>query len=522
VKVISSRPSGTAAQDPGAWASFEIFPWSREFETGIALIDEQHRTLLGLLNALARNLAGHSDGPPASEVLRELTAYATYHFDTEESLMRQYLAGDSIESSHREAHRAFFTDIAGFKAQAAAYPGGRGIEEIVAYLTRWLVQHIMDVDRRTALVILALQAGDPLERAKEAAGEETPGSVRVLMQAVLRVYEEMSSRTFQLMKEIADRERAEARLRLAGVAFDNTLEAIFVTDALGQVIDVNTAYCDIRGLARGEIIGRDMRDMQPWLQDVTLLPVIWNAAALYGHWSGQVQSRSAADEPVLEWLTLSAVKDAVGEVINYVGVFSNITQLIDRQNKLERMAHHDALTGLPNRRFLLERLAQAVAQARRSNTYLAVCFLDLDGFKAVNDELGHAAGDQLLQAVAERFRATLRRNDTVARLGGDEFAILLGELDRPEECIALLERILAEVHRPVALAAGTVSVTASIGVTIFPEDDEEPAGLLDHADLAMYLAKNEGKSRYRMFDEQCERRFNAHRARIAAGVVAPE
>jgi diguanylate cyclase (GGDEF)-like protein len=201
-------------------------------------------------------------------------------------------------------------------------------------------------------------------------------------------------------------------------------------------------------------------------------------------------------------MTLSAVNDEAGRPMHYVGVLSNITQLLKRQQQLERIANHDFLTGLPNRLFLFVRLGQAMAQARRSNDFLAICYLDLDGFKAINDQFGHAAGDSLLQEVASRIQAVVRGNDTVARMGGDEFAILLGDIKQPDDCSSLLERLLAAIQVPVALDTGdAVTVTASIGVTLFPTDDGEPDALLHHADLAMYQAKERGKGRYHFYQD---------------------
>ena len=199
-------------------------------------------------------------------------------------------------------------------------------------------------------------------------------------------------------------------------------------------------------------------------------------------------------------MTLSAVNDETGRPTHYVGVLSNITQLLKRQQHLEQIANHDFLTGLPNRLYLFVRLGQAIAQARRTGGFLAVCYLDLDGFKAINDAFGHAAGDQLLQEIAIRIQSIDRGNDTVARMGGDEFAILLGDLKQIEDCSTLLERLLGAIGAPVALGPGSpVSVTASIGVTCFPSDEGDPDTLLHHADKAMYAAKESGKARYRYY-----------------------
>ncbi|SPE24056.1 Diguanylate cyclase with PAS/PAC sensor and hemerythrin-like metal-binding domain [Burkholderiales bacterium] len=498
----SAEPSPPAHQPAGigdAIESFEIFPWASDFETGIAVVDEQHRTLVRLLNSLARSMAVPSDELSMEEVLRELSEYAVYHFDTEEGLMRDFFAGDTLESTHQQAHRQFVRAISRLKEQQSKRPLNKAIEEIVAFLSRWLVFHILDVDKRMATVVLALQAGKSLEEAKAQADRGTPVAGRVLIDAVLAMYEKLSSRTFQLMKEIVERKNAEIQLRRAATAFECALEAIFATDAQRLIVDGNASFCEFAGRARTELIGQKLEAVLPMPGQENTWERIWQSVTRQGLWRGEISVRAGSGEPNEGWMTLSAVRDDAGRATHYVGVLSNITQLIHRQHKLERLAFHDALTGLPNRLFLLERIRQAISQARRNGDLLAVCYLDIDGFKQINDDLGHAAGDQLLQEVAMRCQSIVRGNDTVARLGGDEFVILLGDLKQPQDCSHLLDRLIAAVRQPAALPAGEIAITVSIGVTLFPTDNAEPAALLQHADLAMYRAKRGGKSQYRYY-----------------------
>ena len=211
--------------------SFEIFPWNDDFATGIALIDEQHAILVRLLNSVARNLAQRADALSFGEIMHELTEYTIYHFDAEEVLMRGFFAGDLLESGHRQAHQDFVRKINLLQEQYATKPIDDAVEEVIAILTRWLAYHILDTDRRMAKVILAVQAGLSLEAAKVQVDVEMSGAVKVLVDAVLGMYERLSSRTFQLMKEIVERRGAELQLRRAAIVFENTLEAIFVTDA---------------------------------------------------------------------------------------------------------------------------------------------------------------------------------------------------------------------------------------------------------------------------------------------------
>jgi hemerythrin-like metal-binding protein len=204
-------PKGKQAALPETIESFEIFPWIGDFETGIAFMDEQHQTLVRLLNVLARDLVTQSDSLSFDEVFRELSEYAIYHFAAEEDLLRQVFAGDVLESGHQQAHREFVQEIGRLKEQSATKPVSKRIEEVVAFISRWLAYHILDVDRRMAKVVLAVQAGIPLEAAKAQADLEMSGAVKGLIDAVLGMYEKLSFRTFHLMKEIVERKEVERR-----------------------------------------------------------------------------------------------------------------------------------------------------------------------------------------------------------------------------------------------------------------------------------------------------------------------
>jgi diguanylate cyclase (GGDEF)-like protein/hemerythrin-like metal-binding protein/PAS domain S-box-containing protein len=487
--------------------SFEIFPWNDDFETGLAEVDEQHQTLVRLLNTVARNLALRSDSLSFGEIMRELSEYTVYHFAAEEGLMAQFFPGDVLEMGHRKAHQDFVGKIGRLQDEYATKPLDEAVEEIIAILTRWLAFHILDSDRRMAKVIFAIQSGLSLEAAKIQVDREMSGAVKVLVDAVLGMYERLSSRTFQLMKEIVERRSAELQLRRAAIVFQNTLEAIFVTDSLRRIIDVNPSFCEVSGRPPTELLGRALVEVMAALGQEDLCADIWQTVQVQGFWRGEVASRALTGESTPGWMTLSAVNDETGKLTHYVGVLSNVTQLLKRQQQLERIANHDFLTGLPNRLFLFVRLGQAMAQARRANDFLAICYLDLDGFKAINDKFGHSAGDVLLQEIATRIQTVVRGNDTVARMGGDEFAILLSDIKQPSDCSSLLERLLAAIQLPVALSPDdTVMVTASIGVTLFPTDDGEPDALLHHADLALYQAKQNSKAQYRFYEGLVEQK----------------
>jgi diguanylate cyclase (GGDEF)-like protein len=248
-----------------------------------------------------------------------------------------------------------------------------------------------------------------------------------------------------------------------------------------------------------QVIGLDIRQLKPGLFSEGKSDEIWRTATESGHWAGETLGRDSDGKIKGAWLAFSSVKDNQADITHYVGVLSSITQLVQRQQTLEIEANHDALTGLPNRRLLFDRLNQALLHSRRSQQGLAVCYLDLDGFKQVNDTLGHDAGDNVLRLIAGRLSDVLRGEDTVVRLGGDEFVLLLGNLDNEDKAAQLLNRLLQDIAQPMVINGLPAQVTASIGVTFYPQDQGTPEQLLKHADEAMLMAKSEGKSRYNVF-----------------------
>lgn len=481
----------------------EIFPWNENFETGIAEIDEQHQQLVRLVNRLASHLAYEADLPGLDEIFGELAAYARYHFATEEAIWHDVLPQDPWEIEHRKTHQSFIDDVMRLRNAQ----GGRSIdvtvEEILSFLCQWLAFHILYSDRRMAQAALAIRAGQAPEEAKRHSNGAMNSTVRALIETVLTMYDSLSNRTLQLVKELTTRQKLEAKLRLAGSVFDNTLEAICIVDAAGGIIDANPAFCQSCGEERDALLGTPLAALKTGLGDDDSAPVVWSIANDTGHWSGAVHYRTPSGELAAEWLTLSAIRDSSGSVGHYVAVFSSVGGLIQRQQAMEHWAHHDALTGLPNRLLLKDRLEQALAQARRDGTLLAVCYLDLDDFKPVNDHFGHAAGDHVLQVTAERIRKELRGTDTVARVGGDEFVILITGLEDIGQRLSCLERILETIRQPILIGTDpsgpTARISATIGVSVHPQNGHTADELLQHADEALYQGKSAGKGSYQIY-----------------------
>jgi len=303
-----------------------------------------------------------------------------------------------------------------------------------------------------------------------------------------------------ILTNITERKRAEDKLQLAARVFSEAHEGITITDAAGNIIDANPTFCAITGYTREEVIGRNHSILQSGKHDAAFYKDLWQTLQTEGCWQGEIWNRKKSGELYVELLTISAMRNRTGEILNYVGLFSDITQAKLQQQELERMAHHDPLTQLPNRILFNDRFRQALARCKRDNTLLGVVYMDLDGFKQVNDQLGHEAGDMLLIEVATRIKAGLREDDTVCRLGGDEFALLVGGIESRAQCEQAVQRIHQAISQPYRIAGQEMVVGVSSGITLCPSDTGTPDGLLSHADQAMYLAKQHGRGCYEFFE----------------------
>ena len=326
-------------------------------------------------------------------------------------------------------------------------------------------------------------------------------------------------------RDITELKRAEAGLRITASVFDNSREAIVITDADNFIVNVNPAFTHITGYGRDDVLGRNPRILSSGHQDSKFYGDMWSALKEEGGWRGEIWNRRKNGEIYAELLSISVIRDDAGEVQRHVAVFSDITYFKAHEAELSRVANYDALTGIPNRRLLVDRLGQSIAHARRSGRKLAICYIDLDGFKVVNDRHGHETGDRLLVDITRRLQENLREGDTLARLGGDEFVVLFNELSHESECFRVLDRITQAIAAPMQIGGFQVAVSASIGVTFYPDDDEDGDTLLRHADQAMYIAKQNGKNRYHLYDAVYDQRMRLLREtsqRISYGLEAGE
>ena len=307
-----------------------------------------------------------------------------------------------------------------------------------------------------------------------------------------------SSMAWVQVEDIGSRLEAEDRLRLAARVFHSAAEGIFLTDPAGVIVDVNEALCRITGYGRHEMVGQTPRLFKSGLHSSDFYRQMWDSLEREGIWSGEIinRSRDGAAQDMLE--TISIVRDDQGAVANYVALLTDIRQLKTQQRQLERLALYDSLTGLPNRVLLAQAMERDIEAVQRTGGCIVVCYLDLDGFKQINDRHGHAAGDSLLQTLAQRMQQVLSPRDLVARLGGDEFVAVLHGIHVGQQRLPLLDRLLRVLVEPVAWNDQMLEITASIGVVFYSGDSGvlAPDQLLCSADQAMYAAKRQGKNRY--------------------------
>lgn len=305
--------------------------------------------------------------------------------------------------------------------------------------------------------------------------------------------------TVAVVQDITSRVRNEVTGRLAAVVYDNTCEAIVVTDRFGHVVDANPAFNRITGYALDEVRGRTLSILSSGRQDKEFYRAMWQEIIETGRWQGDIWNRRKNGEEYAERLTISTAWNPDGTVYRHIGLFTDITSHKKREAQMWRQAHYDHLTGLPNRQMFQDRLQQAMEQSQRSGLPFALVFMDLDFFKDVNDSLGHEKGDVLLQEVARRLQECVRATDTVARIGGDEFTVIISDISD----LSIVERtcrcMLDTIEEPFQLDNNSVSVSASIGITLYPEDGDDAGELLKNADMAMYAAKACGRNQYCRF-----------------------
>ena len=381
------------------------------------------------------------------------------------------------------------------------------------HVGNWLIGQVRDeTQTEEGMRAYAREIGADENEVAQAFGKITAMSrehFERIAKALFTMAQQLSATAFQNVQQarlIKDLRLAQKELKLAASVFTHAREGIMITSASGEILDVNDAFCAITGYTREEVIGNSPRLLRSGRHEAAFYASFWRDLTTKGHWYGEIWNRRKDGEVYAVMQTISAIQDEHGVVTQYVALFSDITLLKEHQSQLEHIAHYDALTTLPNRVLLADRMRQAMTQTQRRGDSLAVAYLDLDGFKLINDMHGHEIGDQLLVAIASRMKSALREGDTLARLGGDEFVAVLLDLDDVPSSLPMLSRLLDAASFPVNIGEHMLQVSASIGLTFFPQTEDADADqLLRQADQAMYQAKLAGKNRFHVFDAEQDR-----------------
>ncbi len=304
------------------------------------------------------------------------------------------------------------------------------------------------------------------------------------------------------IKDIRERKENEKRLKLAFEVFNNTNEGILITDKKLNIQAVNGAFSDITGYMKEDVINKNLLFMIAPHNDKDFYKEIWKSVKRHGFWKGEMCNARKNGEIFPQWLNISTINDDNGNIINYIGVFSDITSIKRSEAELEFLAHHDSLTKLPNRSLLKLRLSQAIKKSKRKKNKLAVLFLDLDRFKEINDTFGHSYGDEILKMVTKRFKHIMRDNDTIARIGGDEFVILIEDIEDISDIDTILSKLLHSLEEEFIVNKHSFKISVSIGIAIYPDDGKHMEDLIKNADAAMYQAKDEGRNTYRFYTQE--------------------
>lgn len=299
----------------------------------------------------------------------------------------------------------------------------------------------------------------------------------------------------------------ENALNVAEIIFDNSIEGIILTTANLRIQKVNKTFSEVTGYSSEDVIGKTPSLLQSGQHGNEFYKDMWDTLNEKGIWQRQIFNRKKNGEIYPEWLTIRVIKNSQGEIVNYLGLFTDLTSTKITQDTIHHLAYYDPLTNLPNRLLFTERLKQNITFAQRQYTRLALLFIDLDGFKKINDSLGHNAGDVLLQDVALRLKNSVRESDTVSRLGGDEFTVILNGYNDPNDIPLVLEKILKEISSEFTLGEHKVYISASIGISVYPEDGTDMVELIKNADTSMYAAKEKGKNRYEFYDAEMNRKI---------------
>lgn len=421
---------------------------------------------------------------------------------------KEYLVGYARDAGYRDYPGLGWTALIRQNTASAFAPA------------RALQQHILLVGVALGLLftffgaVMARRIVKPLSRIAAAADNVAAGDLQYDASPdegdgeVAHLSAAIHAMVNNLTWEINERKKAEVQLRLSATVFANNSEAIVITNAQNCIVRVNDAFMRISGYTEEEVLGKNPRMFASGKMTVDFYKNMWGHFLEHDGWSGEIWNKRKNGEVFPEWLILSLVRDEEGKIVNHIAIYSDITERKREEDRIQFLASHDVLTNLPNRSLLSDRLAQALAFAERNQNKVGVMFIDLDHFKNINDSLGHDVGDALLKQVSERISQCLRRTDTIARLGGDEFVAVLPEIASENEVAYVAEKILESFAGKFVVDGHQLSVTPSVGMSIYPEDGVDVTTLLRNADMAMYRAKDVGRNTLQFYRAEMTQSIN--------------
>ncbi|AWB34138.1 PAS domain S-box protein [Orrella marina] len=341
------------------------------------------------------------------------------------------------------------------------------------------------------------------------------GATKVVFSSkVLRDSSDGEPELYCIDVDLTEHRQAQKRLELLARVFSHSYDGVVITDSTASIIEVNDRYCEMTGYSRKELIGQNPSILHSGRQDRAFYESMWRHLNEHGFWVGQIWNRSRSGEQYAIETRITTLKSTDGEVVNFIANVTDITERLDYEDRLKRVAFYDQLTGLPNRASVSDALRQALARHKMLDLPLAVVFIDLDEFKLINDSHDHETGDRYLQNIARRLESIIRKGDIAARFGGDEFVLVIQNMEQASAEHPVFRRLLDALRDPVVLDGKTLRLTASFGVTFYPQDGAVDADqLLRQADQAMYSAKQHGKNQIVFFDSAFERSIIERNAR---------
>lgn len=489
----------------------------RNAEQELRKINRYYSALSGINGALVRSRE-------SQEMIRQVCEIAATHTDLRLVCTRQLVDGKLAAVGHAFGPAAGLFDELDYEdidldIRHSALPGALAINRAQSVVINDFTQH--DLARRWGHV--AEQYGIcsmvicPIIRRNDTWGilEFFAGEKHFFSTDLTRLLEEITADlgySLDMIELDQHRRAAEAELLLHAEIIKSSHEGLFITDHNNQITMVNPSMCEITGYTSDELLGKNPRVMKSGYQSESFYQEMWGQLVHTGRWEGEIWDRRKNGEVFPAWLSITRTPGSTPDRANHIAIYRDITERKEYESYIEHLATHDILTDLPNRSMLQERLDLMLGQARREETQLALLFIDLDHFKLINDTLGHEIGDQLLKRIGSRIKRRLRDSDSVSRIGGDEFIALLGKVHSREDVTVVAEKILREISRPMTIQDRELVVTASIGISLYPQHGADIQGLMHFADVAMLAAKRSGHDRYQVYSGEIGENAGEHLA----------